>query len=367
MNGKSATLFINGRFLAHPVFSGVQRFATEVIKSIDRLVDAHVDRAPFHDYVLLTPCTVREALPLRNIRVVRTGRLSGHAWEQIELSLASANGWLLNLCNGAPITKKRQGVVIHDASVFAIPESFSPAFRATYKAMLPVLARRAAALFTVSEFSRTELSTRLGIERDRLEVVYEGADHLEGVVPDPSILIPNSLVRHGYFLAVGAESKNKNLGRILGAFRKSCSSEHKVVITGKRDVSVHGQLKIGLGPGVVRVGHVTDAQLKALYQNALALVYPSTYEGFGLPPVEAMACGCPVIVGSRASLPEICGDAAIMCDSLDENDIARAMRVVSEQPELCDSARRLGLQRAKTFRWDSTTKRLLAHLGAAHG
>jgi glycosyltransferase involved in cell wall biosynthesis len=363
MAESARTLFINGRFLTHSTFSGVQRFATEIVKAIDRIIVDKPRTFRFDDYVMLVPNAAHANFLLCKVRTVRVGRLAGHAWEQLDLPLAARAGWLLNLCNSGPIAKRRQAVVIHDAAVFAMPANFSRGYRAAYTTMLPILTRRAAVLFTVSNFSRNELAAWLKVDKCKFQVVYEGADHMRVIEPDASILRKNSLTPGTFFLAVGADSRNKNFGQICRALEKSSLSEFKLVVTGRRDGSVHYGLDDTVRQHIVRVGLVTDAQLKALYEAALALIYPSTYEGFGLPPVEAMVCGCPVIAGNRASLPEICGGGAIICDSLNEDALASRMRDIAMNVALRDTARRRGFAHARAFRWDTAADRVVSCIG----
>ncbi|MEJ0069790.1 MAG: hypothetical protein WDO24_14845 [Pseudomonadota bacterium] len=179
-------LVINGRFLTqHP--TGVQRFAIETVKAIDQLL-TEPRYAALQDRVrLLTPRHSR-ALQLSHIETRACGRMRGYGWEQLELPCFSTGAVLLNLCMLGPVALRRQIVVVHDATVAAMPESFSPAFRLAYRTMIPLLCRRAARIVTVSEFSRREIARCYGASADAMVVCSEGADHLAAIAPDPAVL-----------------------------------------------------------------------------------------------------------------------------------------------------------------------------------
>ena len=132
-----------------------------------------------------------------------------------------------------------------------------------------------------------------------------------------------------------------------------------LVLTGAKDPKVFGHLNIAGGDGVRTVGFVSDAELRALYEHALALVFPSYYEGFGLPPLEAMTCGCPVIISEQPALMEVCGDAALTCQADDADAIIRHMRAIASDPALRERLAQAGRARAKRFTWEAAARSLL--------
>jgi glycosyltransferase involved in cell wall biosynthesis len=358
-------LYINGRFLLQRQ-TGVQRFAQEVVRAIDQLLDAP-DSGWRGDVRLVTPAGVRTPPWLRNLRHVASGTMGqGYAWEQFDLPRLTMDGVLLNLCNLAPVAKRRQVVVLHDASTKARPESFSLAFRMAYATLVPLICSRASQLVSVSQFSRAEISRWFGVPASRLSVCYEGAEHILTEPANETVLDQNRLRGARYVLAVGMGPANKNLEVLLDGFARAALPDVHLVLTGRRAAHVYGGAATDLPDGAIHVGHVSDAELRGLYEHALALVYPSSYEGFGLPPLEAMACGCPVIVSDQAALLEVSGDAACVVGIKDPQALANSLvRFSSDEPYRAEFAKR-GLACARRFTWQATARHLLTQCRTAN-
>ena len=351
-------IYINGRFLTQPI-TGVQRFAREILRAVDALL---VSEGSGHkrSIVLLTPPGTPPLAGLRNIECRPAGRFQGQAWEQLELPRYTGDGLSLNLCNTAPLAGRCTIVAIHDAGVFAVPEAYSRPFRTWYRLLHPQLGRRAVRLLTVSEFSRSELSRHLGIAHDRFTVIPNGGEHILREPADHRILSRLGLSGR-YVLAVSSQSAHKNFAGIQAAVKHMHRQDFTLVFAGGANSRVFNAG--GALAREVRVtGRVTDAELRALYENAECFVYPSLYEGFGLPPLESMMCGCPVVVSRAASLPEVCGDAAVYCDPSDPGDIARALDAVLADGELRADLRRRGSERAARFTWKHAALALLTLL-----
>jgi glycosyltransferase involved in cell wall biosynthesis len=354
--GAPPRIAINGRFLTQRS-SGVQRFAMEAIKAIDALLER--DYAALKGRIeLVAPRQARDLL-LKNIPLRRAGFFSGYIWEQIEFPLHAAGRLLLNLCMLGPLVTRRQVLVVHDATVRALPENFSARFRAVYRFLLPRLCRRADLVVTVSEFSRREIGRWYGADVAAMPVCFEGGDHIKAVPADESVIDRLDLKGRNFFLGVGVDSANKNIKTVVKAFQQAKLNDAMLVLTGARDPKVFGHLNIAAGDGVRAVGFVSDAELRALYEHALALVFPSYYEGFGLPPLEAMTCGCPVIISEQPALMEVCGDAALTCQADDTLAIMRHMRMLATDPALRERLAKAGRARAKRFTWESAARSLL--------
>jgi glycosyltransferase involved in cell wall biosynthesis len=287
------------------------------------------------------------------------GPLRGQIWEQVILPRHAGSGLLLNLCNTAPLRARQMVATILDASVYAVPEAYSPGFRAWYRVMLPIVGRRARRVITISEFSRRELKRYAGIDPARSTVVAGSGEHILRTPADPAILERLALRSGRYILAVSSRSKHKNLGGIAQALPLLAGSEFDIVLAGGDNPRVFSAGAEGLDARIRVAGYVSDAELRGLYEHAACLVYPSLYEGFGLPPLEAMACGCPVIASRAASLPEVCGDAALYCDPRDPSDIARAIRAVLDDDAMRLDLRRRGLERSGGFRWSNSARSVL--------
>jgi len=346
-------IYINGRFLTQPK-TGVQRFAEELLNEVDCLI-ASPEYANYQLTCLVPPNSYASQLPAwQNIHIKPCGKLKGNLWEQIDLPINARTGLLVDLCNIGPVFHFSQVVVIHDVSVFAVPEAYSSTFRLKYKLVYFALAHNKSRIFTVSQFSKKELCRFLHIPEEKIRVLPEGCEHILRIQPDDSILKKFSLGKQAYFLAIGSVSRHKNLKIVVEAMR-GCEEElPNLVVAGGSFSKVFQSEKNILDPKIIRLGYVTDEQLRSLYENALGLVFPSLYEGFGLPPLEAMICGCPVLASNRASLPEVCGDAALYFDPTSAQDVADKLRQLAISHSLQDDLREKGLARAQQFTWKKT-------------
>lgn len=356
-NGAMPRIAINGRFLTQRA-SGVQRFAAEAIKAIDAQLDGEAYRGLKGRIEIVAPAKARD-LPLKNIPIRRAGFFSGYIWEQFEYPLHAAGQLLLNLCMLGPLIARHQIVVVHDATVRALPANFSSRFRAAYGFLIPRLCRRADLVVTVSEFSRQEIGRWYGANIDTMPICFEGGDHITSVAADLSILDRLDLHGRKFFLGVGIDSSNKNIASVIAAFRQAAFDDTVLVLTGAKDRRVFGQFSEIHADGVRMVGFISDQELRALYEHALALVFPSFYEGFGLPPVEAMTCGCPVVISEQPALVEVCGDAALRCDANDVTALARHMRALNDDAALRSRLAAAGRARARRFTWAATAQKLL--------
>ena len=209
-------IYINGRFLSQRV-TGVQRYARELVKGLDDLLaDGTLNRDDVTIEVLIPPQV--EDLPDYHWVSCRTvGTKQGHLWEQWDLPRAAGGELLLNLGNTAPLLKKRQVVTIHDVSVYAVPDAYSIVFQLWYKLQFNRLSRSLSKLITVSEFSKREMVRYLKTAPSKIQVTYEGREHIEAIAPDPSILERAALTNKSYVLAVSSLSPHKNFGTVVKA------------------------------------------------------------------------------------------------------------------------------------------------------
>jgi glycosyltransferase involved in cell wall biosynthesis len=341
---------VNGRFLGQRI-TGVQRHARELLRAMDALVTSTPAIGARFSLSVLTPRGISPTLPLSSIPIRQVGSLRGQLWEQLELARHAVGVTLLNLCNTAPLASRSMVATIHDVSVYAVPEAYSTPFRMWYRFMLPRLGRRARRIVTVSNFSRRELERYIGVSSTDITVISGSGEHILAQPADFRILERMSLRSRGYVVAVGSHSPHKNLAGVAEAARQLGAQGIDTVISGGTNTEVFGSHPVAEHPHLRFAGYVSDAELRALYEHAACLLYPSFYEGFGLPPLEAMSCCCPVVAARAASLPEACGDAAVYCDPADFSDIARAVQSVVGDSAMQEELRRRGVERARRFTW----------------
>jgi glycosyltransferase involved in cell wall biosynthesis len=341
-------LYLNGRFLSQRL-TGVQRYARE----ITRALAAMPERPPL---TLLAPPGAQglDAYAALSPRVV--GRLRGQAWEQLDLPRAARDGVLLNLGNTAPLlTGAAQAVVVHDAGVFDTPESYGWKFRLWYRGLQRGLVFRGARLLTVSRFSASRIALHLGVDAP---ATLEGGEHILREAADASVLERHGLARGGYALVIGTGAAHKNLDALRGAAAALRSRGLVLAVAGAKDAAVFRDGAAG-PEDVPALGRVSDAELRALYEGALCLLFPSRYEGFGLPPLEAMWCGCPVIAGPAGAVPEVCGEAALYFDADEPGSLAGAVARLADDADLRAGLSTLGRARVAEFSWEMAARRLL--------
>jgi glycosyltransferase involved in cell wall biosynthesis len=263
-------------------------------------------------------------------------------------------------------------VSIHDLSFEHLPETFKRRSRTQLRLTVRHSARRAARILSLSEHTRQDIIETYGVPPQRVTAIPLAAPDHFGPVTDYREL---QRVRHNYgidgdyILSVGSIQPRKNLARLVRAYaslRESGSADKlpKLVLVGKRAWLYDETLRVldetKIKDAVVLTGYVPESDLPALYSGALCFVYPSYFEGFGLPPLEAMKCGAAVIVGNRTSLPEVVGDAALAVDPFDVDAIARAIRKLVNDTSLRRELSVKGLQRANEFNWRETARKTLA-------
>jgi glycosyltransferase involved in cell wall biosynthesis len=348
---------VNGRFFTRAP-TGVDRYAAELLRAwLPRAATMHSVRA-----LMPGKSALKESHGL-TLDPVKVGALTGHAWEQLELPRHAGSSMLLNLCNTGPVARRRQLVVLHDAGTLANPATYSLPFRSWYRWMFGGLMRRAGIVATVSRFSAGELMSRVGGRADRIELMPGAGDHILRTQADTRVLERLGLAQRPYVLAVGSRTPNKNFTGVARAAALLGDLGIKVVAAGGSNSRVFNGVSLD-SESLVLAGYVTDGELRALYEHAACFVFPSFYEGFGIPPLEAMHCGCPVIVSDRASLPEVCGQAALYCNPDDPADIAAKLRRVLTSQQLQAELREAGRTRARQFSWSGAAMQLEELLSA---
>jgi glycosyltransferase involved in cell wall biosynthesis len=348
---------INGRFLTQSI-TGVQRYAIEIVKAIDKLIENGEINANQFSFRLIAPKNIKYSMKLKHIKFEKKGNLTGHLWEQLELPFYSRKGLLMNLCNVAPMFKMNQIVTIHDAAVFANPNTFSYIFRQWYKILLLRLGKTSRQIITDSFFSKSELKHYCKIDEDKIKVVGLGKDHVLSVSSDYAILKKMNIDKP-YVLAVSSMSPNKNFESVVKAIEILGDIDFNIVIAGGVNRKIFNRISLPSSKNIKYVGYVSDGELRALYEQADCFIYPSFYEGFGLPPIEAMTCGCPVILSNTASMPEVCADAALYCDPYSPMDIAQKIKKLMTDETLKETLILKGTERANIFNWKKSALQII--------
>jgi glycosyltransferase involved in cell wall biosynthesis len=323
--------------------TGVQRYLTEILARKPTALDPEIDE----------------------IRPSSTGAV-GHAWEQVVLPFRCRDSLLWSPANTGPLVYRKQVVTVHDVQQLEHPDWFTRRFATYYHLLLPRLVRRVARLVTISQFTKSRLVDLLDVRPERITVIPLGVDD-SSFQPLPKEAVARGLRRFGlapssYVLYVGSLQPRKNLPGLIRAWRSlrpATRNEQRLVIVGVAEsssISATSALPSDLD-GLVLLGHVPDADLPYLYSGATALVNLSFYEGFGLPALEAMACGTPVLVSDSTAFPEVVGEAGILVPPHDPDAVADALTSLIDSPAMQARLAVAGRDRARRFSWDATAAR----------
>jgi glycosyltransferase involved in cell wall biosynthesis len=267
-----------------------------------------------------------------------------------------------------PLTKRSMSV-IYDLSYEYVPQYSVEKNNQLLRRQVPKTIRRSSAIITISENSKKEIIGCYKIAPEKVHIIRPAVDHDSFRPRDASeekVVADKFGIDGPYILSVCTLEPRKNLIGVLRAFEKlpeDIKSSHTLVLAGGRGW-LDGQLqsefeKLSQKYRLLKTGYVDDADLPALYSGASIFVYPSFYEGFGMPPLEAMACGTPVVASDNSSLPEVIGDAGIMVKANDTTAIAKSIQKVISDPTLSNELRKKGLAQAKKFTWDQSAATLL--------
>lgn len=359
-------IIVNGKFLrAAP--TGVHRVAMELANALAALAeDDDPDVASFEFAVWHPHDGARNAaqiaLPKRLV-----GPLTGIPWEQITLPFTRRSGTLLNLCNIGPVLSGDALTMIHDLQVRISPQSYSRGFRWWYRFTQPILARRNRMILTVSEFSRGEIIKAGLCPPERVAVVHNGVDHVLRTPSDPSIVDRLGLADKPFVLALANTQEHKNVAVLLEAFARPELADVALVLFGGADREAFAAAGLALPDNAILAGRVGDGELRALMEHALCLAFPSTTEGFGLPPLEAMLLGCPAIIAPCGALPEVCGDAAVQVEPGDVSGWVAAIQRMLEDPDYRRKYSASGQLRAQHFTWARAGRQLAGVLRETFG
>ncbi|MEO0088401.1 MAG: glycosyltransferase family 1 protein [candidate division WOR-3 bacterium] len=349
-------IIINGRFLTQKI-TGVQRYAFQLVKEIDFLIEkGEIEKGI--NFKIIAPKNIIHKLELKYIPIEKKGFLKGHFWEQIEFPFYLKNKILICLGNTAPLISlflnKKIVVTIHDLGFKYFPENYRFLFRFFYSLIIPIILKYAWAIITVSESEKRLILKRYPFVKNKIFAVAQG-----GFIENP--ITSWEIEEKDYLLYVGSLAKKKNLINFLLAFEiivnKNIPLKAIVIAPEGR---IFEKVNININPRVKErvkfINKVNDQELIAYYQNAFCFVFPSFHEGAGIPPIEAMSCGCPVLCSDIPVLKERCGEAAIYFNPYLPEDIAQKIILLFENQNLREELVKKGYERAKNFKWENTTK-----------
>lgn len=349
IEGYILDIVVNARFLTQSV-TGVQRFAIEISRQLKKMLP---------NVVFVAPQNILHKEIAAELAAITFGSQRGHLWEQFDLPLyLKKNGspLLINLANTAPLLYKKQFVTVHDVAFRINPSWFSWPFRTYYNFLIPLVAQKALQVITVSNSAKQDIVSHLSIPPDNIEVINNAVS--------PTFTLPNPERRVdplNYFLAVSSLDPRKNFISLINAFNLFDDKTFKLVIIGGGNTNFKNtelQSLLINNSSIELRGYVSDEELLTLYQEAYAFIYPSLYEGFGIPNIEAMRIGCPVITSDIAVLHEICRDAALYVNPLDPVDIAAKMQQLTTDKELRSKLIAYGYNRSAKYSWKTSAEKL---------
>jgi glycosyltransferase involved in cell wall biosynthesis len=346
-------IYVNGRFLTQDI-TGVQRFSEEIIKELYKLRD---------DVIVLVPDMNSIKRIPHEFKIIELKGGRGHYWEQVTLPrFLNKNNkpFLLNLCSTAPAFYKNQIVTHHDITYVRFPNSYSWKFRLFYRILAPLMMRNCTKLVTVSFFSKKEIVEHYNIPESKVTVIYNGVGDEFSCVE----AINTSSRHENYALAVSSPNEHKNFLGMIKAF-SATKGNVKLKIIGSASRSFNSMdFSAEKDPRIEFLGRVTDSELINLYQNAKYFIFPSFYEGFGIPPLEAQACGCPVVSSDRASLKEVLKDSALFFDPTKISEMIKALEIIDSDNNMRKELVEKGIKNMRRFSWQISAEKLNSEINA---
>jgi glycosyltransferase involved in cell wall biosynthesis len=344
------TIYINGKFLTQRL-TGVQRYAFEITRALISLnANVKVIVPSFLDIATID-------LP-QNSLVSVGGFRNSILWEQFAISRflhKKSNYILLNLCNVGTLFNRNQIVCIHDMTYKANPKWFSRTFRAYYSFIIPRLIKLAKRVITVSEFSKNEISKQLQVSCKNISVVYNAPSD-KFVCRNADDIVYN---KEDFFLFVGSMHPRKNINLLVQLFSLEEFRQRRLIVVGAK-AKAFGEVNLTLPANVTILDKCNDDQLSDLYAKAKAMINPSIYEGFGIPVVEAMASGCPLIISDLAVFKEIAKEGAEYFNPYSLEALKDAFqRFLAKSSEEVNHTIRLNYYQSQSFTWKKSSTVLL--------
>jgi len=285
--------------------------------------------------------------------------------KQIFINNSDRNDILLHLGSMLPVKKNNMYVTICDMSVFDHPEWFKTSFIWQNKIIIPKIVKYAKKIFTISEFSKGQIIKHLQIEDKNIIVFPCGVSEIFSIKSEQSIKIIKYKYNlpSNYILFLASLEPRKNLNNLLKAWNsinEDKRKNHALVIAGSKGDVFADQNKNTLKTesDIIFTGYIDEEELPALYSGAKGFIYPSFYEGFGMPPLEAMACGTPTIVSETTSLPEVVGNASLFINPYDVKTIMDAIHIIINDKNKRAELSKKGILQSKKFNWDNAANKI---------
>ncbi len=357
---------INGKFFGS-IGTGVQRVAEELIIALDQLLTEDAALKQKFNIEIFSP--TNSFIHLSTTRIIKEngGFLSGLfkniPWEHINLPMLARGKTILSLCNIGPIFSKNAIVMIHDAQFYIAPDSYSLWFKLWYKFTTHMTGLMSAKILTVSEYSKEQLVKYNIAKAEKITVIHNGCDHILRTEADDHIFEKLKLAKTTKYCVAQSNTKNyKNIGVLFKAFASDELKDVTLVLYGSAGKQAFESMGHHVPSNVVFTGRISDAELKALIQQAQATLTPSLTEGFGLQPLEGMILGCPAIVAPCGALPEMCGDVGLYANPNQPEAWIKAIRYVIDNQAFTENLKEKIKVHAKQFTWEQAAKKLLTVL-----
>jgi glycosyltransferase involved in cell wall biosynthesis len=325
----------DGRVLTHKKKTGVQIHAKMLYQELNKLVDIKCFTPRYNNKLYL------------------------HFWEHLILPIVSRKHDIL-FCpsNVAPVFMSKSTklvVTLHDLAFMDFSDQYSNFFQKYYSLLIPKVVKNAYKVVTVSNFSKNRIIKEFPEVKDKLEVIYHGVSN--------AFFFDKSIKKCNYILYVGAMNEIKNFQSVIKAFNqlKHVDIELKMIMPVMGTFSSNKEVDLLIANAKINkkieiIDFVDQDKLKKIYQKAKLFIFPSFHESFGLPPLEAMACGTPVIVSNIGALPEVCSDSVLYIDPYNVDDIVKKMEILLSDEDLQKKLVETGLNRVKQFSWQNSAK-----------
>lgn len=357
-HGADMKIVINGKFLLASL-EGMPRVGREITTAIDRLVEE--PKYSSLDVTLAAPKGGANKINLKNIPVVEIGKGQGLLWEQMEFPLHVGDAYSLNFTGTAPIIRRAGCVVVHDAQFRSTSKSLGWKAYILFNLITPLVSKSYRHIITVSHYAKAEILKYKVTKRNDIRVVYNGVDHFTREAADDDDRIFDKLGIHKgqYALTNSYIHHHKNVRTVLNAFEHHLPNR-KLVLFGSTLKNQYEENGISVPKNAIFAGRVTDGELAALLRNANMFIFPSTTEGFGLPPLEAMSLGTPTICSNAGAMPETCAGGALFVDQPYSADewASKIESLWDNENFRADLASR-GREVAKNYQWEASARKYL--------